>query len=69
MTPVKYHGLEEIKLFKFGVPSYGYLVFVTNERSIRERKEITSKFLLDIKKSVEFTLKNLQESPERFLKQ
>ena len=48
MVEAKYRGLDEIKLFKFtdyGVPSYGYLVFVTSERSIRERKEIISKFL------------------------
>jgi putative hydroxymethylpyrimidine transport system substrate-binding protein len=71
MVEAKYHGLEEIKLFKFadyGVPSYGYLVFVTNERNTRERKEIISKFLRGIKNSVEFTLNNPQESLESFLK-
>jgi putative hydroxymethylpyrimidine transport system substrate-binding protein len=65
MVEAKYRGLEEIKLFKFtdyGVPSYGYLVFVTNERSIRERKEIIGKFLQGIKKSIEFTLNNPQDS-------
>jgi ABC-type nitrate/sulfonate/bicarbonate transport system substrate-binding protein len=70
MIEAKYRGLEEIKLFKFtdyGVPSYGYLVFVTNERSIRERKEIISKFLRGIKKSIEFTLNNPQDSLESFL--
>jgi putative hydroxymethylpyrimidine transport system substrate-binding protein len=70
MIEAEYRGLEEIKLFKFtdyGVPSYGYLVFVTNERSIRERKEIISKFLRGIKKSIEFTLINPQDSLERFL--
>jgi putative hydroxymethylpyrimidine transport system substrate-binding protein len=70
MIEAKYRGLEEIKLFKFtdyGVPSYGYLVFVTNERSIRERKEIISKFLRAIKKSIEFTLNNPQDSLESFL--
>ena len=70
MVEAKYRGLEEIKLFKFtdyGVPSYGYLVFVTNERSIRERKEVISKFLQGIKKSVEFTLNNPQDSLESFL--
>ena len=36
---------------------------MTNEWSIIERKEITSKFLLGIKKSVEFTyLRNLQKA-------
>jgi putative hydroxymethylpyrimidine transport system substrate-binding protein len=70
MIEAEYRGLEEIKLFKFtdyGVPSYGYLVFVTNERSIRERKEIISKFLRGIKKSIEFTLNNPQDSLESFL--
>jgi ABC-type nitrate/sulfonate/bicarbonate transport system substrate-binding protein len=70
MVEAKYRGLDEIKLFKFtdyGVPSYGYLVFVTNERSIRERKEIISKFLRGIKKSIEFTLNNPQDSLESFL--
>ncbi|MGC1928470.1 MAG: ABC transporter substrate-binding protein [Candidatus Nitrosopolaris sp.] len=70
MVEAKYRGLEEIKLFKFtdyGVPSYGYLVFVTNERSIRERKELISKFLRGIKKSIEFTLNNPQDSLESFL--
>jgi ABC-type nitrate/sulfonate/bicarbonate transport system substrate-binding protein len=41
--------------------------FVTNERSIRERKEIISKFLRSIKKSVEFTHNNPQDSLESFL--
>jgi putative hydroxymethylpyrimidine transport system substrate-binding protein len=70
MVEAKYRGLDEIKLFKFtdyGVPSYGYLVFVTNERSIRDRKEIISKFLRAIKNSVKFTLNNPQESLESFL--
>ncbi|HET7283578.1 MAG TPA: ABC transporter substrate-binding protein [Nitrososphaeraceae archaeon] len=70
MIEAKYRGLEEIKLFKFtdyGVPSFGYLVFVTNERNIRERKEIISKFLRGIRKSIEFTLNNPQDSLESFL--
>ncbi|HXX96057.1 MAG TPA: ABC transporter substrate-binding protein, partial [Candidatus Bathyarchaeia archaeon] len=70
MVEAKYRGLDEIKLFKFtdyGVPSYGYLVFVTNERSIRDRKEIIGKFLRAIKNSVKFTLNNPQESLESFL--
>jgi len=70
IVEAKYRGLEEIKLFKFtdyGVPSYGYLVFVTNECNIRERKEIISKFLRCIKKCVEFTLNNPQDSLESFL--
>jgi hypothetical protein len=39
MLEAKYRDLKEIKPFKFtdyGVPSYGYLVFVSNERSIRD---------------------------------
>jgi putative hydroxymethylpyrimidine transport system substrate-binding protein len=70
MVEAKYRGLKEIKLFKFtdfGVPSYGYLVFVTNKRSLRERKEVISKFLRGIKKSIEFTLNNPQDSLEIFL--
>ena len=70
MVEAKYRGLDEIKLFKFtdyGVPSYGYLAFVTSERSIRDKKEIISKFLRAIKNSVKFTLNNPQESLESFL--
>ncbi len=70
MVEAKYRGLDEINLFKFtdyGVPSYGYLVFVTSERSIRDRKEIISKFLRAIRNSVKFTLNNPQESLESFL--
>ena len=49
------------------MPSYGYLVIVTSERSIRDKKEIISKFLRAIKNSVKFTLNNPQESLESFL--
>ena len=70
MVEAKYRGLEEIKLFRFadyGVPSYGYLVIVTNQHNIAERGRITNRFLRALKKSVEFTLASPQESLEYFL--
>jgi putative hydroxymethylpyrimidine transport system substrate-binding protein len=70
IVEAKYRGLEEIKLFKFtdyGVPSYGHLVIVTNQHNLTERREIISRFLRALKKSVEFTLANPQESLEIFL--
>jgi ABC-type nitrate/sulfonate/bicarbonate transport system substrate-binding protein len=54
-------AFRQFKFTDYGVPSYGYLVFVTSERSIRDRKEIISKFLRAIKNSVKFTLNNPQE--------
>ena len=70
MVEAKYRGLEEIKLFRFtdyGVPSYGYLVIVTNQHNLAERRKISNRFLRALKKSVEFTLASPQESLEYFL--
>jgi putative hydroxymethylpyrimidine transport system substrate-binding protein len=70
MVEAQYRGLEEIKLFKFtdyGVPSYGYLVIVTNQHNLTERKKVINSFLRALKKSVEFTLANPQGSLENFL--
>jgi predicted transcriptional regulator len=70
MVEAKYSGLEEIKLFRFtnyGVPSYGYLVIVTNQHNFAEGRKIINRFLRALKKSVEFTLTSPQESLEYFL--
>jgi ABC-type nitrate/sulfonate/bicarbonate transport system substrate-binding protein len=70
MVEAEYRGLEEVKLFRFtdyGVPSYGYLVIVTNQHDLSERREIITRFLRALKKSVEFTLANPQGSLENFL--
>lgn len=58
-----------LKFTDYGVPSYGYLVFVTHKRYIKQAsgKDIIFRFLRSVSKSVEYTLKNKDEALTSFL--
>ena len=58
-----------LKFTDYGVPSYGYLVFVTNKRYTKEArgKDIISRFLRSVSKSVEYTLNKKDEALTSFL--
>jgi len=58
------HGLG-VNFFRFtdyGVPSYGYLVFVTNTEMLRERRDLVLRFLRAVRRGVDYTLKNPDEA-------
>jgi ABC-type nitrate/sulfonate/bicarbonate transport system substrate-binding protein len=71
MIEASMRGLKT-KLLKFtdyGVPSYGYLVFVTHKQNTKEDrgKDIICRFLRSVSKSVEYTIKNKDEALSSFL--
>jgi putative hydroxymethylpyrimidine transport system substrate-binding protein len=71
MIEASMRGLKT-KLLKFtdyGVPSYGYLVFVTHKQNTKENrgKDIICRFLRSVSKSVEYTIKNKDEALSSFL--
>lgn len=71
MIEASLRGLKT-KLLKFtdyGVPSYGYLVFVTHKQNTKQErgKDIICRFLRSVSKSVEYTLKKKDEALSSFL--
>ena len=71
MVEASLRGLKT-KLLKFtdyGVPSYGYLVFVTHKQNIKDEggKDIIRRFLRAVSKSVNYTLKEKEEALSSFL--
>ncbi len=71
MIEANLRGLKT-KLLKFtdyGVPSYGYLVFVTHKQNTKQKrgKDIICRFLRSVSKSVEYTLKKKDEALSSFL--
>lgn len=71
MVEASLRGLKT-KLLKFtdyGVPSYGYLVFVTHKQNIKDEggKDIIRRFLRAVSKSVDYTLKEKEEALSSFL--
>jgi ABC-type nitrate/sulfonate/bicarbonate transport system substrate-binding protein len=71
MIEASMRGLKT-KLLKFtdyGVPSYGYLVFVTHKQNTKQErgKDIICRFLRSVSKSVEYTLKKKDEALSSFL--
>lgn len=71
MIEANLRGLKT-KLLKFtdyGVPSYGYLVFVTHKQNTEDErgKDIIRKFMRAVSKSVDYTLKKKEEALSSFL--
>lgn len=71
MVEASLRGLKT-KLLKFtdyGVPSYGYLVFVTHKQNIKDEggKDIIRRFLRAVSKSIDYTLKEKEEALSDFL--
>jgi putative hydroxymethylpyrimidine transport system substrate-binding protein len=58
-----------LKFTDYGVPSYGYLVFVTHRKNIEgeKGKDIIRKFLRAVSRSVEYTLNKEDEALYSFL--
>lgn len=58
-----------LKFTNYGVPSYGYLVFVTHKQNTKQErgKDIICRFLRSVSKSVEYTLKKKDEALSSFL--
>src|ERR687892_999908 len=58
-----------LRFIDYGVPSYGYLVFVTHKQNTKQDrgKDIIRRFLRSISKSVEYTLEKKDEALYSFL--
>lgn len=71
LVEARYHGLDVdiLRFTDYGVPSYGYLVFVAHPEAITGRRKELEGFLAAVKRGVEFTLKNPKEALDIFLEE